>query len=153
MLNCFNKQKPTKLVVKDNYSNYVLDVQKHQSALAKLDKRFDRRGQQTFGVTLIPDLNVEPPVVRVSIEKKNVGFLRNNVGYRYLKEIGNVKTTCSGRFQNKQTQDDGSKVEFGVLLNCKTPFSVSNGTNNEDTVHNHLNVMSRLFQQSPLDNI
>lgn len=153
MLNWFNKPEPAKLVVKDYYSKYVLDVHKHQSALARLEKGFDRRGQQTFGITLIPDLNVEPPVVRVHIEKKNVGYLRNNVGYRYLKEIGNVKATCSGRFQKKQTQDDGSEVEFGVVLNCKTPFSVSNGTNKDDTADNHLNVMSRLFQQSPLDNI
>lgn len=153
MLNWFKKSETKKLVTKDIFSNYVLDVRCHQDELIKLSKKYNRQSKPTFEVKLIPDLNIKPPVVRVLIGKKIIGYLRNNVGYRFLKEIGDLRVTCRGEFQRPQMQDDGSLVEVGVLLNCKTPFSILNKAGNEQVKEDQFHPLSRLFQQSPLDNI
>lgn len=152
MLNWLKKATPIKLSTKAKFSNYVLGVQVHQPELIKLLKKQNRLGSATFTVSLIPDENAEPSIVKVQIGRKFVGYLRNNVGYRYINEIGIQTTICDGKFQELQTQDDGVIAEVGVLLNCKTPFSISDSIDNRNKGKERYKVMNRLFQQSPIDN-
>lgn len=142
---------PARLETKEKFSNYVLGVSQHQNVLAKLSKKKYRISETIFDVTLAPDECAELRIIRVYIGKKQVGFLRNNIGYRYFKEIGPVTTQCSGQIQKNQIQDDGSIVDFGLLLNCKTPFAILYENNQEIKPSSPYRMINRLFQQSHLD--
>lgn len=147
MLNWFKKTSPAQLATKSKFSNYVLGVDSHQDILKKLCKKAEMKSESAFEIRLEPDAEIDGnPIVNVYIGKNHVGYLRNNIGYRYLREIGTQTTCCNGHFEKAHELDDGHIADIGILLNCKTPFSVANSQSDSIKIIGQQTNVGRIFR-------